>query len=72
MIDYKKDGVTAMARTTGYTAAVAARLILEGYFDQRGIIPPEYIGRDPELAKFMREGLEARGIEVKKTHADNV
>ena len=35
-----------MARTTGYTATIIARQVLRGQFAQRGICPPENIGRD--------------------------
>ena len=55
-------GATAMARTTGFPCAIAARLLLEGEFTQPGIHPPEFLGGDPALHETFRQGLEARGI----------
>ncbi|MBN1859614.1 saccharopine dehydrogenase NADP-binding domain-containing protein [Candidatus Bipolaricaulota bacterium] len=55
-------GTTSMARTTGYAATMVARLIAEERFDGKGIVPPEWIGRDPEHVRFLLEGLEQRGI----------
>jgi hypothetical protein len=34
-----------MARTTGYTATVAARMLHAGLYDTRGVSAPEFIGR---------------------------
>lgn len=36
---------TSMARTTGYTCSIVARQIMSGHFKQKGICPPEFIGR---------------------------
>jgi len=55
-------GTTSMARTTGYTATVAARMLAEGLFDESGIHPPEFIGRKPECVDFLLNGLRERGI----------
>ncbi len=37
---------TSMARTTGYTCAIVARQVAAGMFNQAGICPPEYLGRN--------------------------
>jgi saccharopine dehydrogenase-like NADP-dependent oxidoreductase len=66
----KYDPATAthsMARTTGYTATVAVRMLAEGLFRQKGICPPEYIGRQPECVEFMLKGLAARGVVYNET-----
>lgn len=55
-------GTTSMARTTGYTATMAARMMAAGLFDKTGIHPPEFIGRVPECVDFMLDGLRDRGI----------
>lgn len=52
----------SMARTTGYTATVAARMMAEGLFTRKGICPPEFVGREPECVEFILKGLEERGI----------
>ncbi len=54
--------VISMARTTGYTATVAARMLQAGLYDARGISAPEFIGRDPRCVEFMLNGLAQRGI----------
>jgi len=55
-------GTTSMARTTGYAATMAARMLAEGLFDETGIHPPEFIGRKPECVDFLLAGLRDRGI----------
>ncbi len=53
---------TSMAGTTGYTATVVARIVLSGRYAQKGIIPPEYLGRDEICFNMIREGLAQRDI----------
>jgi saccharopine dehydrogenase-like NADP-dependent oxidoreductase len=36
-------GIHSMARTTGYTAACALRMLVDGLFADKGIIAPEFI-----------------------------
>ena len=55
-------GVTSMARTTGYTATLAIRMIAEGIYTHKGISPPEYIGKYPACVEFMEAGLKQRGV----------
>jgi lysine 6-dehydrogenase len=57
----------SMARTTGYTATVAARMLAAGLYTQPGITPPELVGRHPECVEFMLAGLESRGIALDHT-----
>jgi saccharopine dehydrogenase-like NADP-dependent oxidoreductase len=58
----ERTGVHSMARTTGYTATTAARLIAEGLFRRKGISAPEHIGMDIRCVKFMLDGLAERGV----------
>jgi lysine 6-dehydrogenase len=60
-------GIHSMARTTGYTATVAARMIARGLFGRKGISAPEHIGQDPACVKFMLDGLKDRGILYRET-----
>jgi lysine 6-dehydrogenase len=55
-------GIHSMARTTGYTATVAVRLLADGLYSRPGISPPEYLGRYPECVDFMLQGLAERGV----------
>ena len=55
-------GVTSMARTTGYTATVALRMVAEGLYTHQGISPPEYMGRQVGCVDYLLRGLADRGI----------
>lgn len=55
-------GVTSMARTTGYTCAVAARLVADGRYRHPGISPPEFLGARADIFDALMNGLAARGI----------
>jgi lysine 6-dehydrogenase len=52
----------SMARTTGYTATMAIRMVAAGLYDQKGISPPEFVGKDEKCVAFMMKGLEERGL----------
>ncbi|MBU1049596.1 saccharopine dehydrogenase, partial [Candidatus Bipolaricaulota bacterium] len=58
---------TSMARTTGYAATTAARMLASGLFDRHGIFPPEFVGQKPDCVDFMLQGLEQRGIIYRQT-----
>ncbi|MBW1722334.1 MAG: saccharopine dehydrogenase NADP-binding domain-containing protein [Deltaproteobacteria bacterium] len=58
---------TSMARTTGYTCAIVARWIADGFYQGRGICPPEYLGRHrPSYENLLRE-YEKRHIIIEET-----
>jgi len=63
----ERSGVHSMARTTGYTATVAARMLAGGIFDERGVIVPEWIGKDRAWVDFLLAGLAERGIRYRET-----
>ena len=54
--------IHSMARTTGYTATVIARLIAEGLYRRRGLSVPEYIGESKESVDFILAELAQRGV----------
>jgi lysine 6-dehydrogenase len=58
----EKTKFTSMARTTGYTCAAAANLILEGNFVRKGICPPEYIGNETGCFESIKSYLEKRNV----------
>jgi lysine 6-dehydrogenase len=62
-----KTGVHSMARTTGYTATMALRLLSRGLYSEKGIIAPEFIGKDKACVDFMLAGLAERGVHYKET-----
>lgn len=57
----------SMARTTGYTATLALRMVARGLYNNKGISAPEFIGRQPECVDFMLQGLKERGIIYRET-----
>jgi saccharopine dehydrogenase-like NADP-dependent oxidoreductase len=52
----------SMARTTGYPATMAIRLLAAGLYDRKGISPPEFVGRSENATAFMLQGLATRGL----------
>jgi len=54
--------VISMARTTGYTATLAIRMIADGLYTHKGISPPEYMGKYPECIDYLLKGLKKRGV----------
>jgi lysine 6-dehydrogenase len=58
---------TSMARTTGFPCAIMGRLIMEGKFNRKGIVPPEFIGQDHETFRVLMAELAKRGVTVKET-----
>jgi lysine 6-dehydrogenase len=59
--------VISMARTTGYTATMALRMIEAGLYKEKGIFPPEMMGKHPECVDFLMKGLKERGINYEIT-----
>lgn len=64
LVDYfdENTGTTSMARCTGFTCAIMARMVARGQFRHPGICPPEYVGQDPEVFRRLLEELEKRGV----------
>jgi len=63
----RESETTSMARTTGYTATMAVRLIAAGLYSRKGVSPPECLGEQPEAVQFIREGLAQRGVIYRET-----
>lgn len=55
-------GIHSMARTTGYTATVALRMLDAGLFTNTGICFPETLGNNKKIVDFMLKGLKERNI----------
>jgi len=67
--DKEKD-VISMARTTGYTCTAVARLILKGMYNEKGIIPPEYLGKNTEVYHEIIEYLTERNVKFTEINED--
>jgi saccharopine dehydrogenase-like NADP-dependent oxidoreductase len=57
-----KTRVHSMARTTGYTATAALRLVVKGLYKRKGLTVPEYIGRQKECVDFILAELKKRNV----------
>ena len=55
-------GTHSMARTTGYTATAAVRMVAEGWYNEPGIAPPEMVGRYKEPCDFIIKCLRQRRV----------
>jgi saccharopine dehydrogenase-like NADP-dependent oxidoreductase len=63
----RKEKISSMARTTGFTATAAADMILNGVFSKKGLFPPELVGKYPECFHYIMDYLKERNIMYKKT-----
>ena len=58
--------VHSMARTTGYSATMALRMIAKGLYTRKGVSAPEFVGKNRICVDFLLEGLAARGVVYKE------
>ncbi|MCK5592997.1 hypothetical protein KAI31_02755, partial [Candidatus Bathyarchaeota archaeon] len=65
----EKKGITAMARTTAYTASIIAQLILRKVIREKGVVPPERIGMSEEFFSTFLKELRKRGIKITESEA---
>lgn len=57
---------SSMARTTGYTCTAAVNLIAKGMFIEKGVFPPELVGKHKSCYDFVMNYLAERGVKWKK------
>ena len=57
----------SIARTTGYTCTAVAQILLEGKYKEKGIIPPELLGKHSEVYHQVIEYLRKRNVIFKET-----
>ena len=62
-----KTKTSSMARTTGYTATAAANMFLDGLFTEKGVFPPELVGKSEKCFNYFIEYLKERNIHYKKS-----
>lgn len=53
---------SSMARTTGYTCTAAVNLISKGLFNEKGVFPPELVGKYKDCFDFVINYLKQRGV----------
>ena len=59
---HKETKTSSMARTTGYTATAAVNLVLKGLFNEKGIFPPELVGKHKVCYDFVLDYLAERDV----------
>ncbi len=57
---------SSMARTTGYTATAAANMVLEALFTEKGVFPPELVGKHEVCFNYILDYLEERGVRYER------
>ncbi len=65
----RKTGFSSMARTTGFPATAAARLVLAGRVGQKGVVPPEVLGGNEEAFRSVMADLAARNVIYRTTES---
>lgn len=58
---------SSMSRTTGYTATAAANLFLEGLFTEKGVFPPELVGKHESCFRYFLNYLKERNVHYIKS-----
>lgn len=56
---------SSMSRTTGYTCTAAANLITKEFFTEKGVFPPELVGKDKNCFDFVMNYLKDRNVNWK-------
>ena len=62
-----KTKTSSMARTTGYTCTAAVNLITKQLFTEKGVFPPELVGKDKKCFDFVMNYLQEREVNWKKS-----
>ncbi|MFZ0966205.1 MAG: saccharopine dehydrogenase family protein [Candidatus Bathyarchaeia archaeon] len=60
----EKRGITAMARTTAYSASIIAQFMLKKALKEKGVVPTEKIGKNNALFQLFLDELEKREIRI--------
>lgn len=58
---------SSMSRTTGYTCTAALNMLIEKLFTEKGVFPPELVGKDEACFNFILSYLKERNIHYRKT-----
>ncbi|HVM45686.1 MAG TPA: saccharopine dehydrogenase C-terminal domain-containing protein [Candidatus Thermoplasmatota archaeon] len=67
LADVRREGLSAMARTTAFTTTAVARLLARGDFREPGVHAPERLGLAEGLAARVLAELGARGVGVERS-----
>ena len=62
---------SSMARTTGYTCTAAVNLLAQKLFEEKGVFPPELVGKDKGCFDFIMNYLAERNVDWVRTENNN-
>jgi len=67
VIDFfdEQRNITAMGRSTAYTAFAVIKLVLENRINKKGIVPPEILGMNKEIFQEIQFTLKNKNLEIK-------
>jgi saccharopine dehydrogenase-like NADP-dependent oxidoreductase len=54
--------ISSMARTTGYTCTAAVNLVAQNLFNEKGVFPPELVGKHKQCFDFVLNYLKERKV----------
>ncbi len=54
--------ISSMSRTTGYTATATVNMMAAGLFHEKGVFPPELVGKHKACFDYVLAYLESRGV----------
>lgn len=60
----RSSGISSMSRTTGYTCTAAVNMLADGLFADKGVFPPEIIGRKNGCFEYFLQYLSKRNIHL--------
>jgi saccharopine dehydrogenase-like NADP-dependent oxidoreductase len=66
LLDYfdERKNITAMGRTTAFTASIVIQLLIRKEIKEKGIVPPEKLGMDDRIFEKIVRKLEEDGVKV--------
>ena len=62
----ERNKVSSMARTTGFTGTAAANMFLDGFFKEKGVFPPELVGKHKICFDYILDYLKDRNVNYEK------
>lgn len=63
----EKEKLSSMSRTTGFTATATAQMILDGVFTDKGVFPPEMVGKKAACFEYVISYLKDRNVIYEKS-----
>jgi saccharopine dehydrogenase-like NADP-dependent oxidoreductase len=73
LLDYydHQTKISSMARTTGYTCTAAVNLLAQNLFSEKGVFPPELVGKHKDCFDFVLSYLKERKVDWVKVSKPN-